>query len=106
MADLPNIHPGEVLQEDFLEPLGLSAYRLAKDLNVPQTRVSAILHGERSITADTATRLGRYFRTSPAFWLNLQADYDLEELRRTKGGELERVRPRDDIPTGGDVAAE
>ena len=105
MAELPNIHPGEVLQEDFLEHLGLSAYRLAKDLDIPQTRISAILHGERSITADTATRLGRYFRTSAAFWLNLQADYDLEELRRTKSGEIERIRPREDIPMA-DTAAE
>lgn len=106
MAELPNIHPGEVLQEDFLEPLGLSAYRLAKDLNIPQTRVSAVLHGERSITADTASRLGRYFRTSPRFWLNLQADYDLEALRRNRRDEIERIQPRDDIAVAEPEAAE
>jgi addiction module HigA family antidote len=98
MSDLPNIHPGKVLREEFLQPLGLSAYRLAKDLGVPQTRVSAILNERRGVSADTAARLARYFRTTPQFWLNVQADYDLEELARTKPRELDRIQPRRDIP--------
>ena len=75
----PNIHPSEVLQKEFLNPFTLSAYRLAQDLYIPQTRVSAILKGKRRITADTALRLGRCFGNSPKFWLGLQDDYDLEE---------------------------
>lgn len=98
MAQFNNVHPGEVLQEEFLEPLGLTAYRLSKDIGVPQTRTAAILQGRRAITADTAARLGRYFRTSAAFWLNLQAAYDLEELERDKAAELARITPRADIP--------
>ena len=81
MNRLPNIHPGEVLQEEFLMEFNLSAYRLAQDLRIPQTRVSAILKGKRRVTADTALRLGRYFGNSPKFWLGLQDDYDLEEER-------------------------
>ncbi len=76
--DLPPIHPGQVLREDFLEPMGITAYRLAKDLHVPVTRIAAILKGGRGITADTALRLGRYFGTTPQLWLNLQVRYDLE----------------------------
>ena len=98
MENLPNIHPGEVLREEYLHPLGLSAYRLAKELEIPQTRVSAILNGRRAVSADTAARLARYFRTTPQFWLNLQADYDLEEVSRAKQGELDRIQPRNDIP--------
>lgn len=94
---LPNIHPGEGLQEDFLEPLGISAYRLSKDIGVPQTRISEILRGRRSISPDTAARLGRYFRTSPQLWLNLQMAYDLEELEREKAPDIERIQPREDI---------
>ena len=77
----PPITPGEVLQEDFLEPLGLSAYRLAKDIGVPINRVTLILRGERGITADTALRLSIYFGNSAQFWLNLQSHYDLEVAR-------------------------
>ena len=77
-AKLPPIHPGETLREDFLEPLGLSANRLAIELHVPVTRINDIAHGRRSITADTALRLSRYFGTSPQFWINLQTNYDLE----------------------------
>lgn len=76
---LPNIHPGEVLLEEFLVPLEISQYRLAKDLIIPQTRVSQIIKGKRRITADTAIRLSKYFGTSAKFWLGLQDDYDLEE---------------------------
>ena len=75
---LPPTHPGEVLQEEFLKPLGISQYRLAKNLNVPARRINEIVQGKRSISADTALRLARYFGTTDRFWLNLQARYDLE----------------------------
>ncbi len=78
-------YPGEVLKEEFLLPLGISAYRLAKDTGLPQTRISEILREKRRITADTALRLGKYFGVSPRFWLGLQGDYDLEEERATIG---------------------
>ena len=80
---LPPIHPGEVLLEDFMKPLGLSKYRVAKDIGVPALRISQIVRGQRSITADTAMRLARYFGTSAAVWLRLQARYDLE-IAQTK----------------------
>ena len=72
------IHPGEILMEEFLEPMGISQYRLAKDISVPPRRINEIVHGKRSITADTALRLGRFFGMSAQFWLNLQTRYDLE----------------------------
>jgi addiction module HigA family antidote len=72
------IHPGEILMEEFLKPLGISQYKLAKDINVPARRINEIVHGKRSVTADTALRLSRYFTLSERFWLNLQARYDLE----------------------------
>ena len=72
------IHPGEVLMKEFLEPMGISQYRLAKDISVPPRRINEIVHRKRSITADTALRLGRFFNMSPQFWLNLQTRYDLE----------------------------
>ncbi|MDD5095639.1 MAG: HigA family addiction module antitoxin [Dehalococcoidia bacterium] len=75
---LPAIHPGEILTEEFLAPMGISPYKLAKDIGVPQTQVSQIIHGKRSITPRTAVRLGLYFGNSTEFWLNLQRDYDLE----------------------------
>ena len=75
---LPPIHPGEILREEFLEPMGISQYRLAKDISVPPRRINEIVHGKRSITADTALRLGRFFSMSAQFWLNLQTRYDLE----------------------------
>jgi addiction module HigA family antidote len=75
---LPPIHPGEILIEEFLKPMGLSQYRLAKDISVPPRRINEIVHGKRSITADTALRLGRFFGISPQFWLNLQTRFDLE----------------------------
>lgn len=85
---LPPIHPGEILSEEFLEPMGISQYRLAKDISVPPRRINEIVHGKRSITADTALRLGRFFNMSPQFWLNLQTRYDLEvtedQLRYSK----------------------
>jgi antitoxin HigA-1 len=76
---LPNIHPGEILQLEFLEPLDITPYRLSKDIGVSQTRISEILSGKRSITADTALRLSRYFNNSAQFWLNLQTQYDLRQ---------------------------
>ncbi len=81
MNKLPLIHPGEVLQEEFLKPLGLSQYRLAKSLSVPPRRVNEIVHGERAISPDTALRLARFFGMSAQFWMNLQAHYDLELVR-------------------------
>ncbi len=75
---LAPIHPGEILMEEFMKPLGISQYKLAKDISVPARRINEIVHGKRSITADTALRLSRYFNLSERFWLNLQARYDLE----------------------------
>ena len=87
---LANITPGEVLQEDFLKPMGLSQYRLAKDISVSARRINEIVKGERAITADTALRLGRYFKMSAQFWLNLQSHYDLEMMEDRLGRRLER----------------
>jgi addiction module HigA family antidote len=92
MEKLKNIHPGEILKEEFLEPLELSAYRLSKETFIPQTRVGEILKGNRRITADTALRLAKYFGTSAKFWLGLQDDYDLEEERNAKGPELDNIK--------------
>ncbi len=80
------VHPGEVLREDFLKPLGLTVNKLALDLHVPATRMAEIAHGRRRVTADTALRLARYFKTNPEFWLNLQNFYDLELSRRSDAG--------------------
>ena len=83
------IHPGEILLEEFLKPLGISQYRLAKDINVPARRINEIVHGKRAITADTALRLSRYFNLSERFWLNLQARYDLEVEKDKLNGRIE-----------------
>src|ERR1022692_1203614 len=87
---LANITPGEILDEDFLKPMGLSQYRLAKDIGVPARRINEIVKGERAITADTALRLGRFFKMSAQFWLNLQSHYDLEIMENRLGRRLER----------------
>jgi addiction module HigA family antidote len=87
---LENITPGEILEEDFLKPMGLSQYRLAKDIGVPARRINEIVKGERAITADTALRLGRFFKMSAQFWLNLQSHYDLEIMEDRLGRRLER----------------
>jgi antitoxin HigA-1 len=87
---LANITPGEILEEDFLKPMGLSQYRLAKDIGVPARRINEIVKGERAITADTALRLGRYFKMSAQFWLNLQSHHDLEIEGDRLGRRLER----------------
>lgn len=91
MRKLKNIHPGEVLQEEFLIPLGLSAYKLSKDIGIPQTRVSEILKGNRRVTADTALRLSKYFGNSAKFWLGLQDDFDIEEEELIKSKELDSI---------------
>jgi len=91
---MPPVHPGETLREDFLKPLGLTAHGLAIELRVPATRVHDIARGKRAISADTALRLARYFETTPQFWMNLQANYDLEVAEDARGTEIsDRIRP-------------
>lgn len=90
---MPPVHPGEILAVEFLEPLGLSQYRLATDLGVPPRRINEIVHGQRRVTADTALRLSRYFATSERFWMNLQARYDLEIEKDRLGGALDEIHP-------------
>ncbi|HWZ23576.1 MAG TPA: HigA family addiction module antitoxin [Cytophagaceae bacterium] len=92
MKKIKNIHPGEILQEEFLFPLGISAYRLSKDIGIPQTRISEIVKGNRRITADTALRLSKYFGNSAKFWLGLQNDFDIEEEGDQKKMELDAIR--------------
>jgi addiction module HigA family antidote len=90
MKKLPPVHPGEVLLEDFMKPLGLSQYRVAMDIGVPPLRINQIVHGKRAITADTALRLARYFGTTPGIWLRLQIRYDLELAQNKLGDRIER----------------
>lgn len=92
MKTLPNIHPGEVLSEEFLKPLNITAYKLSKDIGIPQTRTHEILKCNRSITADTALRLSLYFGNSAKFWLGLQADYDLEKALEAKQPEFDLIK--------------
>ncbi len=92
MKKIKNIHPGEILQEEFLLPLEISAYRLSKDISIPQTRISEIIKGNRRITADTAIRLSLYFGNSAKFWLGLQDDFDIEEEKNTKKAELSNIK--------------
>ena len=93
---LPPVHPGEILREDMMKPLGISINRLGRDLRVPVTRMSEIVNGRRGITADTALRLGRYFGTTPEFWMNLQAAYDLDSVQRASADRIARdVNPRE-----------
>jgi addiction module HigA family antidote len=87
---LPPIHPGEILLEEFLKPMEITQYRLAKDIHVPPRRINEIVHGKRAISANTALRLAKYFGNSPRFWLNLQVHYDLEVERDRLGGGLDR----------------
>ena len=87
---LEPVHPGEVLMEEFLKPMGISQYRLAKDISVPPRRINEIVHGTRAVTADTALRLSRYFGTTERFWLNLQTQYDIEVEKDRLGDSLER----------------
>ena len=92
MGKLTNIHPGEILLEEFLRPLEITAYRLSKDTDIPQTRISQIIQGKRRITADTALRLASYLGTTAKFWLGLQDDYDIEEERKNKKEVLTRIK--------------
>ncbi len=91
MEKLANVHPGEILNYEFLEPFEITAYRLSKDLKIPQTRISEIIKGNRRITADTALRLSKYFGNSAKFWLGIQDDYDIEEEKENKRTELNEI---------------
>ena len=93
MKKLANIHPGEILLEEFLIPLNISAYRLSKEIGIPQTRISKIIRGERKITTDTSLRLSHYFGNSAKFWLGLQTDFDIENELSTKNSEFEKIKP-------------
>lgn len=93
MKKLKNIHPGEILLEEFLKPMEISAYRLAKETFIPQTRISEIIKGNRRITADTALRLAKFFGTTAKFWLGLQDDFDLEEEKESKEKEINDIKP-------------
>ncbi|MBC8486842.1 MAG: HigA family addiction module antidote protein [Bacteroidetes bacterium] len=92
MERLENIHPGEILLEEFLKPMQISAYKLSKDIDIPQTRISQIIKGNRRITADTALRLSSYFGNSAKFWLGLQDDYDIEDERQSKIEIFRKIR--------------
>ncbi len=92
MRDYPPIHPGEILLEEFLKPMHVSQYRLAKDIHVPARRINEIVKGKRAITADTALRLSRFFGTSEGFWLGLQSDYDLEITKTTLKEEIRKIK--------------
>jgi len=95
---LEPVHPGEILLEDFMKPLGLSQYRVAKDIGVAPLRISEIVRRKRGVTADTAMRLGRYFKTTPGIWMRLQAQYDLEVAERANGAEILRSVPEYAVP--------
>ena len=102
---LPMIHPGEILRDEFLEPLGISVYKLAKSINVPRSRANDIVLGRRSVTTDTALRLGRYFGTTAEFWINLQSSHDLDVAERTSRKKIEReitplLPPNPPVPVG------
>jgi addiction module HigA family antidote len=92
MNKMPNIHPGEILLEEFLKPMGITAYRLAKETNIDQTRVSEIIKGKRSVSVDTALRFSKYFGNSPEFWINIQIHYDLEEKKNILKKELRKIK--------------
>jgi len=96
MSKLKNIHPGEILNEEFLKPMNISAYRLSKETFIPQTRISQIVKGQRRVTADTALRFSKYFGTTAKFWLGLQDDYDLEEGQKLKRKELNKIKSAKD----------
>ncbi len=98
MERLPNIHPGEILREEFLNPLEITAYRLAKDIHVPATRIADILSGKRGISAETALRLARYFGNSAQFWLNLQSHYELREAQQRHQDEVLMIVRCENLP--------
>jgi addiction module HigA family antidote len=95
MKKLPPITSGEILSEDFLKPMDISAYRLAKDIHVPLTRITAILQGQRGITADTGLRLDRYFGMSEGYWMRIQLECDLRDAKRRLGKQIAEITPRD-----------
>ena len=99
MEKLANIHPGEILFYEFLEPLEITAYRLSKDLKIPQTRISEIIKGNRRVTADTALRLSKYFGNSAKFWLGIQNDFDIENQKGNKEAELNEIKHYENITT-------
>lgn len=92
MNKIPNIHPGEILLEEFLKPMNITAYRLAKETKIDQTRISEIIKGKRSITIDTALRFSKFFGNSPEFWINIQVHYDMEEKKVLMANELNRIK--------------
>jgi len=94
---LPPVHPGEVLNLDFLEPMGITPYRLAKDIGVTPSRIHAIVHGERAITAETALKLARYFGVDPVSWMNLQTRYDLDVAQDALEDSLKEIRPLEPV---------
>ena len=93
MTKMPNIHPGEILSEEFLKPMGLTAYRLSKETGIPQTRIGEIIRGKRSISVATSLRFARFFGNSPEFWINLQNHFDIEEERKLIDKELKSIKP-------------
>jgi len=93
MKHLKNIHPGEVLQEEFLDPMGISVYRLSKETGLSQTRLGQIIKGARNISAETAIKIGRFLNTGPEFWMNLQSLYDIEEAKKQHGREVKAIHP-------------
>lgn len=95
---IPPVHPGEILREEFLSPMGITQYRLAQDLDVTEGRISEIVRGRRAITADTALRLAKYFGTTPEFWMRLQERYDLDTARARVRADLKRVKPHTESP--------
>lgn len=97
MRHLKNIHPGEVLREEFLDPMGITVYRLSKETGLSHTRLSQIIKGERSMTAETAVKIGRFLNTGPEFWMNLQALYDIEEASIKHGKDVELIKPYLDL---------
>ena len=95
MKHLPTLHSGEILNEDFLKAMGVSAYRLAKDIDVPLSRISAIINGKRTITADTGLRLDRYFGLSEGYWMRIQLDCDIRDAKRRLGTKINHIKPRE-----------
>lgn len=100
MKHLKNIHPGEVLQEEFLLPMNITVYRLAKETGLSQTRIGQIIRGERAMTAETAVKIGRFLNTGPEFWMNLQSLYDIEEASIKHGRDIESIQPYQMPPEG------
>ena len=93
MRKISNIHPGEILREEFLRPMGITAYRLSKETGIDQTRISEVIRGKRSPSVDTALRFAAFFGNSPEFWINLQNHYDIQEKRRQMQSKLKRIKP-------------